>query len=201
MPQTEARPETEAASPALTSEGAGRQDDVYATFVGPIDQSAAHRLANSVAIACSGGVKRLHVLFQSEGGEVGAGVFLYSLFRSLPFDLTLYNSGSVQSAATIAYLGAKHRKASTHAAFMIHRSFAIEHTATAARLKSVAESVRVDDERTEAILRSHITLTPERWSDLDRHDLTFTAREAVAIGLADEVCDFSPPPGSQFFNL
>src|SRR5213080_2998307 len=96
--------------------------EVWATFAGPIDQAAVQRALSNLATASGTGVKHVHLLFQSLGGTVGDGVCLYNVFRALPFDLTLYNAGSVQSIAVISYLGAKRRKASTHATFAIHRT-------------------------------------------------------------------------------
>src|SRR5207249_2269497 len=39
-----------------------------------------------------------------------------------PVELTAYNSGTVASGAVIAFLGAKKRKASASATFMLHRT-------------------------------------------------------------------------------
>lgn len=137
-------------------------------------------------------VKHLHLLFQSYGGVVGDGVCLYSVFRELPFDLTVYNSGAVQSIGTVAYLGAKKRKVSTHATLVIHRSTGASQPATAARLKAATESLVLDDERTEAILRQHTNLSPDQWKQVG-HDLWLSASQAVAVGLAHEIGEFAPP--------
>jgi ATP-dependent Clp protease protease subunit len=93
------------------------------------------------------------LLFQSNGGLVGDGICLHNFFRALPIELTLYNVGSIASIAVTAYLGAKHRKASAYAAFMLHRTYASPQAATSDRLHAIAQSVSLDDERTEAILR------------------------------------------------
>lgn len=174
---------------------------VYTTFVGNIDQAAVQRFFIGMATVMATPITDVHVLFQSTGGFIGDGVCLYNYFQSLPFTLTLYNAGSVQSIATIAYLGAKKRKVSTYATFMIHRSYNFPQAATATRLESITHSVRLDDQRTEAILRKHIRLTDAQWNDLDHHDLVFSAEEAIKIGLADEITDFAPPKGTRIYNI
>jgi ATP-dependent Clp protease, protease subunit len=135
------------------------------------------------------------LLFQSTGGTVSDGVCLYNFFRSLPIGLTLYNSGSVASIAVIAYLGAKKRKVNAHATFMLHRTSAVPQIATAARVQSIAQSLTLDDKRTEAIITQHLTLSDEQWRIHTVTDLWLSAEEAVQCGLADEIGDFAPPPG------
>jgi ATP-dependent protease ClpP protease subunit len=94
---------------------------VYGMFCGGIEQATAQKIVNALAIAGNAKVKHIHLLFQSAGGYVGDGVFLYNLFRSIPIEITLYNVGQISSAGVIAYLGAKARKTAKTATFMIHR--------------------------------------------------------------------------------
>jgi ATP-dependent Clp protease protease subunit len=173
---------------------------VYAVFAGGIDTQAVARFFNGMTSALAGGQTEMHILFQSWGGNVSDGVCLYNFFRTFPADLTLYNVGNVSSIATIAYLGAKRRKVSTFATFMIHRTTSPGQPATAERLNAIAHSVVADDQRTEAILRSHLALSEEQWSVHRTADLWLTASEAVAGGLA-ELGEFTPPPGARVFNV
>lgn len=182
-----------------TAQGAS-PEVIYAVFAGVIDQAAVQRIFQGVAGAMGNGVDHIHLLFQSFGGAVGDGVCLYNFFRALPIDLTLYNVGSVSSAATTAYLGAKKRKTSAYATFMVHKVQAIPQSATTDRLQSLTQSVIADDERTEAILRQHLKLTEEQWAVHRNADLWLTAKEAVSCGLA-EIGDFSPPAQSRIFNV
>jgi ATP-dependent Clp protease protease subunit len=110
--------------------------DAYGVFCGQIDQAALQRIFQNLSLATNPAlnIKSVHLLFQSSGGFVGDGVCLYNFFRSFPVDLTLYNVGSVLSIATIAYLGAKTRKASARAMFGIHRSIMTPQAATSADL-------------------------------------------------------------------
>jgi ATP-dependent Clp protease protease subunit len=175
--------------------------EIYAVFNGPLDQEAVTRIFNGLTAASANSVKQFHLLFQSEGGGIGEGVTLYNLFRTLPFDLTLYNTGTVASIATIAYLGAKKRKASAHALFMIHRTETTTQFANTQTVKSLADSAVLNDQRTEAILRQHITIPSEKWHHFDLRDILFTAEEAVKAGISDEIREFSPPAGTRIFNV
>jgi ATP-dependent Clp protease protease subunit len=175
--------------------------DVFATFVGTLDQNATQRIFQGVSAAIQGKVRHLHLLMQSTGGFAGEGVCLYNYLRSLPIDLTIYNCGSIASAAVIAYLGAKKRKVSAYAAFAVHRTQTSLQAANANRFQSIAKGLALDDQRTEAILRQHLTLSDDQWRFHDVSDLWLTAQEAVACGLADEIAEFRPAVASMVFSI
>lgn len=172
----------------------------YAVFAGVIDQLAVGRFFGAMSGATQQGYTELHLLFQTIGGTVGDGICLYNFFKSFPLPLTAYNSGSVQSAGVISYLGASVRKTSASANFMIHRTTAPTIQATAERLTSIAGSVVADDERMEAILKARIKLTDDQWAVHRVADLWLSAEEAKTAGIT-EIGDFTPPKGIQIFNI
>jgi len=174
----------------------------WAAYSGAIDQTCVQRFVVGFTAASVQKVKKIHLYFHSSGGNVGDGIALYELFRAIPIDLTLYNPGVVASIATIAYLGANHRKTSAHAVFGLHRTrYTAGQPATAGTLKSLAEAATIDDARTEAIVRANTTLPAEKWAYMDQYDLTLTAEDAVAYGFADEIVAFQPPPGAAVYGI
>jgi ATP-dependent Clp protease protease subunit len=175
--------------------------DIFAVFCGVIDHQAVQKLFNTLTLATvpTNNVRTVHMIFNSAGGNVADGVCLYNFFKAMTVDLALYNVGAVWSAAAIAYLGAKKRRTGARASFMIHRTHVSPQAAKAGALKAYTNSVALDDARTESILREHLKLS--NWEDLDKYDLFFSGQEAVEIGLADEVAEFCPPPGTQIFNV
>jgi ATP-dependent Clp protease protease subunit len=188
--------------PATQAPVQAPQETVYATLTGLVDAQMTQRGFTNGAIAVNNGVKQLHLLIQSTGGTVGEGVGIYNYLRNLPLEVTTYNGGNVLSIAVIVYLAGKTRKTSETAAFMIHKSaFTFNAPATAERLKIGAEGLVVEDARSEAVLRRHITLPDEKWRIHERGDLYLTAEEAVKFGLAHSVGDFAPPPGSKLFTI
>jgi ATP-dependent protease ClpP protease subunit len=176
--------------------------DAYGAFCGPINENSARDLIYAMTTATARG-QNVHLLFQSSGGSVGEGICLYNFFRTLPIELTIYNVGSVNSAAVIAYLGAKRRITSARAVFMLHRTFAkAGETVPYMMIPGITKNLAMSDEHTESILRENITL-PEsmNWSDLDRYDFYFSGAEAVQIGLAHEIGDFAPPAGTSVYHF
>jgi ATP-dependent Clp protease, protease subunit len=176
-------------------------ETVYAIFCGDIAQVTAAKVVSGLTAAMGGKVKHVHLLFQSAGGYVGDGVFLYNLFRSVPIELTLYNVGQISSAGVIAYLGARNRKTARNATFMLHRSASNHQFASAAKLAHASKTLILDDERTEAIVKEHVKFPPALWGDIEHHDIYVSGEEAVKFGIADGIAEFSPPNGTQVFNI
>lgn len=83
---------------------------------------------------------------------------------------------------------------------MVHRPQSALQATSAERLHAIADSVAIDDKRTEAILRERINLTAAQWDIHRVADLTLTAEDAVACGLA-EIGEFMPPAGMRIFNV
>jgi ATP-dependent Clp protease protease subunit len=167
-----------------------------------MDQQGLQRIFGSLATATApaNNVGHVHLLLHSTGGSVSDSVCLYNFLRVYPIDLTAYDSGTLASGAVLAFLGAKKRKASASATFMLHRTTGTAQAASAGRLHTLADSVELDDRRTEAILSGHITLSNDQWLKLE-HDLFLSADDALKVGLIHEIGDFSPPPGTQIFYI
>jgi ATP-dependent protease ClpP protease subunit len=175
-------------------------DEAYGIFCGAVNEETVKKLAACLSTATTKN-QNVHLLFQSSGGSVGDGVFLYNFFKSLPVRLTIYNVGSVSSIAVIAYLGAKRRVTSAHAVFMIHRTnLKSQGGLPLTVMKGITKSLSLDDERSENILKDRIILpVGQEWSDLDDYDFYFSGKEAVDIGLADEIGEFAPPLGTPVY--
>src|SRR6202044_3814891 len=117
-----------------------------------------------------------------------------------PVEVVLYNAGQVASAATLAYLGARTRKTTANAIFMIHKASYNPDASGAGKLKGIANNLTVDDARIEVILREHLRLPEEMWNQFLYHDVFLSGEDAVKYGMADEIAEFSPPPGINILN-
>ena len=167
---------------------------VYAAFVGELNEISVKSLLGGICAALNT-APHLHLLIQSGGGAVGEGVFLFNFFRARADNVTLYNGGSISASAALAFLGAKERVASAHASFMIQRCRASLQGADVVPSESAADSLAIDDERVDGILKEYLTFPAEKWSRYDANSLWINARDAVTCGLATSIGEFSPPPG------
>ena len=172
--------------------------ELYGMFTGPINQAAAQRISNAMSLAINNGVEGIHLLFQSGAGNVGDGIYIFNLFRSLPISLTLYNAGSVASIAVIAYLGAAKRITTSNATFMVHRTPV---AATSGKLQSADNTAILDEKRIESILQSKLKLPEDKMKLRSVANLSLSADEAVAAGLATSIGDFIPPKGQLMFCI
>ena len=175
--------------------------DVYVAFAGSIDQVGVQKLIRHAHEAQGVGVQRVHMLFHSSGGTGADGICLYNFFRALPFELILYNTGQVSSAAVWAYLGAVQRKTSTYATFILHRAYFNVQGATADRTQAMTKGLIIEDQRTEALMRQHLRLSEDQWKIHSVTDLYLSAQDAVEIGLATEIAEFAPPMGTRVFSV
>ena len=185
----------------MTAEAESPVAEMHAVYAGPIDTSALARIFKGCTTAINNNVPHLHLLMQSTGGYVGDGVCLYNFFRVMPIPLTLYNAGGLQSIATLAFLGARNRKVSAHASFMVHRTHLSPEWANADRLRASASLAILDDERTESILREHLTLPDELWFRHRYEDIFMSADDAIKYGLATAIGDFALPLGGKIYAL
>jgi ATP-dependent Clp protease, protease subunit len=174
---------------------------VYATFVGEINQQSARALTASLCLATQRSAGSIHLLVQSTGGTMSEGVYLHNFFKSFAIPTTVYCIGAVQSAAVLAFLGARIRKASRFGTFMIHRPQGASHGADLAAIAAASVSLTIDDGRMNTILKEHLTLSAEKWDMFERSYLWLGANEALASGLITEIGDFSPPMGAPIYAL
>jgi ATP-dependent Clp protease protease subunit len=58
----------------------------------------------------------------------------------------------------------------------------------------------MEDARIEGILRHHLSLPEELWTQFDYHDVFLSGEDAVKYGMADEIAEFSPTPGVKVLN-
>lgn len=137
------------------------------------------------------------------GGNVGDGLALYNYLRTYPIDVTLYNPGTVASVGVIIFLAAKHRIVSKHGTFMVHRSTSFPIGAhSAAKLEFTAKGLRIDDDRTENVLREYLTFSDREWSDLRNNaEFWFSAQDSITSGIATAFGDFTPPIGTKIFSI
>jgi ATP-dependent protease ClpP protease subunit len=175
---------------------------IYVTFAGAIDQHSLPRIFQNFAAATQAGASTMHLLFQSTGGTVGDGISLYNFFLEVPIELHIYNTGSVNSVAVLAYLAGKRRYVSRYGSFMVHKTYYPAHpTANAARFQAVAETLAQEDARIEAILRAHTSIPREKWDRYGAVDVLFDSQEAVKCGLAHEIREFQMSSGNLVFNM
>ena len=158
-----------------------------------IDLPIARSISQLFVNAANDNVTEIHLLLQSPGGAVNEGVFLYDFIKSFPVDVLAYNCGHVGSAAVSAYLGAKKRFVSPNGTFLVHRTYpAAGNVGAVPKMQSIVSALKIEDARTESILRGSVNMTDAQWAIFEHNDLTIDAEAAIRTGFAHEMSSFSP---------
>ena len=166
-------------------------DSACTLVIASIDQLYPLFLWLDLQILKTRGIKNIHVYIDSGGGNVFSGLsYASQLVAAWPFfDITTYAMGSVASAAIPIFLAGEHRIASANTLFMIHKGSlrkppTIE---TQADLKSQTEMMDLIEENYNKILTQRSTLTKEELIEKAEKSTWFTAQQAKAWGMVEEI--------------
>lgn len=89
-------------------------------FSADISPVTANNFAGLLANYALEGITKLTLAMNSPGGNVGAGVFLHNVMRTMPYPIVTHNVGNVDSIATVIFLAGTERRACSNATFMFH---------------------------------------------------------------------------------
>ena len=72
---------------------------------------------------------RIHLMINSNGGNVALGLALFNILKSLPIEVYTYNLGSVDSIGVVVYCSGTQRYAARNSGFLLHpASFTVQET-------------------------------------------------------------------------
>lgn len=81
----------------------------YVVFDGPINDTNTSRLMSIIGTLIPKGLKELHLIVGTSGGNIPDALMAYGFLRALPAKVTIYNLSTVASAGTIIYLAGEKR--------------------------------------------------------------------------------------------
>ena len=175
--------------------------EAYAIFVGDLNTTSAKNLASKLCLGTQGGTSKINIALQSIGGGPSEGIFLNNLIRNLSIPVATYNIGTVCSAAVMVFLGASQRIATENASFMIHRATTTQQNVGQEALAAGAASLALDDERSDQLLKAHLTLSKPQWKRYNDHHLWLNAAQALDCGLITEIGGFKPPVAARIYDF
>lgn len=131
----------------------------------------------------------LDVRIDSNGGDVYAGISIMNALRRYPDVVTVYVDGIAASAASyIAVGGADRLVMSPNSALMVHGAWtngagnSFEFAEIAANLAQITENIA-------GIYAEKSGQDAAYWLEVMKKDTTYSAEQAVEVGLADEVAE------------
>lgn len=173
---------------------------VYVSLAGKIGLRTHQELSRACAELVAERADDVHLILNSTGGGVGEGIALYNLLRAMPFRLTTYNIGRINSIGITIFLAGEMRCASATAAFMFH---GVTWTVNSAptmfseqSLRERLESIRADQRRIAKIYEARTRLRAEDIHTLFAEERDVDATYALDVGVIHEIKELAIPPGS-----
>ncbi len=175
----------------------------YVNFHAAINPFTAQNLMTAISQKLAAGTDEFYFLLSTPGGEVASGITLYNFLRGVPAALTMHNIGNVDSIGNAMFLAADTRLACQHSTFMFHgvgfdaRSLRLEEKNTRQFLRGIL----ADQARIGAILTLRANINTSRTRQLFREATTKNAREALALGLIQQIGDIAIPVGADVVSF
>ncbi len=130
----------------------------------------------------------IKVLICSGGGSVVHGMAMYDMMCSSKAPIQTYCIGMAYSMAAVLFCAGTRRGMLEKSKLMLHEPLInSEMGGNASSIKSMSESLQETKKQVNAILCRHTGKTEEEMNEATSFDHYFSATEAVAFGLADEI--------------
>lgn len=163
-------------------------------FEGEINyESASEFIKKLMLLISEDEEKPVSIYLNSGGGEVGAGLLIYTALKSVKAEVYIYGLETVASMAAIIFAGGQkgRRFLLPHSSVMIHEPKIVGNFyGTAETVKKTAESITETKKLTVRLLASDTKKTiKEIEAALSNGDRFMSAREAVEFGIADGIVE------------
>jgi ATP-dependent protease ClpP protease subunit len=132
----------------------------------------------------------IYCLLSSSGGQVEAGITLYNFLRSLPIEIIMHNTGSIDSIANVVFLAANTRYASVHSSFLFHGviwNFAPNAALNRGQLAEILSGLGASETKIQGVITERTKLTPEEVRALFAQGECKDPSFALSKGIVSEI--------------
>jgi len=169
--------------------------DAFYSLTGVIDKVVVQQAIVTLnQLIWSGEYSGVKFLISSSGGDVDAGITLYTYLKACPLEVHTIGFGQVSSAAVLVFLGGKRRSLTKDCYLIVHEgTYSI--ALPTAPLHHHEETLRVLKgllARTTEIISVETGHTKEEIMPIMRDSKKFTDEEAKDFGLCHEVLEKLP---------
>lgn len=150
-------------------------------------------------------IDQVQVMLSSSGGLVIRGLELHNFIRSLPLDIKMHNSATVDSIANSVFVAAKpeNRTAEPNARFMFHgvsRGFG-GGSATEQMLKEALSAVQRDQKAIAETIECNTAMTLEEIKEAFKGERILTPEDAMEKGIICETKKLEIPCNAELINV
>jgi ATP-dependent Clp protease protease subunit len=156
---------------------------------GLIDGSTSIKLVKALELMGGSSNKPIRIVLNSCGGFIVHGYAIYDAIKHCPVPVIVEVYGEACSAASIILQAADHRRLHRSALVMIHDGSS-QFDGHPRDLEEMARISKLERERMYRIYAERSGKSIEHFAKRCAHDAFYTAAEAVAEGLADEIIEY-----------
>lgn len=139
---------------------------------------------------------KINLRLNSPGGSVFEGIAIANAIRSHPATVTVYVDSLAASIASVIALAGDRVVMMPQSQFMIHNASGAAY-GDASEMTKMADLLDKQSRNIAEAYAEHTGRPMTEWQDYMAAETWFTAEEAVAVGLADEVMPMRPKKGEQ----
>ena len=142
-----------------------QQLPTYISFSAEVNPNTTEVLLATCADLANKRTENVHLLLSTPGGSVMHGINIYNVLRGLPFKLTTYNVGSVNSIGNVVFLAGDERYAVPDSTFMFHGvGFDVTQGARLEEkfLRERLDSIQADQNKIASIINERASFSDEK---------------------------------------
>jgi len=134
----------------------------------------------------------IHVLINSNGGEINAGMLMYDVIQASKAPIRMYCIGHAYSMAAVLFASGNYgRYMLPHGELMLHEPLLGNRVGgNSSSIKSISDSLQESKRVMNRILAKHTGKTEKAVEKATNYDHYFSPEESIAFGLCDEIVGF-----------
>jgi ATP-dependent Clp protease protease subunit len=166
-------------------------DTVCLVFHEAIDQASVRNVMDACArLVREYGVKTIYFQISSGGGSVDSAITLYNFLKSLPCEIVMHNTGSIDSAANVVFMAGDKRYAAAHTSFLFHGvTWSFSGNYNHSQIKEYLSNVDSAEKKIAGIVTGHTSLSQAEITELFREGESMSASAAKDKGIVSSLKD------------
>lgn len=177
--------------------------DVYINFNLGVNSESTRALFKMIQEQLFKGMKKLHFLISSPGGNVDSGIAIYNFLKGLPIKVITHNYGSCDSIAALVFCSGEKRYTVSNSRFLIHSiGLTVKNQRfNETNLKETLDSLKNQRETISKIIAKECCKKVEDVEKDMLKGIVLSPEAAMKYGLATEIKDNLIPVGVNFINV
>ncbi len=179
-------------------------DTVIVNFFVQTNSDTVNALIQVVDNQLRSGAKKIVLLISSIGGETTSAFTAYNYLRGIPAQVTTFNIGNVDSAATVLYCAGKNRYSLPGTRFLIHGVSVMAPPNSALDATALQTQLAIVENQNQMIARVLSASTHKKQPEIEsilRGQAILTPEQAKEWGVADEIKDQFIEPGARLVTV